>query len=297
MIQVKSFAEFRGVQGVYAIVNAEKDSDYCPFGMPYVGQSRANKELRKGRRRYLGIGNRLYDHCYRLRKRIHKNDNLQSDWDNFGENSFVFYAIEEVENVIELDQREQHWIDEWRSFYFGYNQQPTAKAHAGFFLKPKLDEDDVKAWIDQYRSCNDGKFPHHSSGKVVGSPENLTWGAVDRMLRDGFRSFEGGSSLSRFIDDQFDIVRRSSSKKYTIKQILEWAERYYKEFGYYPTKRSGSIPFAEEDGYSSVTWGGIDRSLRVGNKGLPGKDSLFRLLKRESKYGIAKETWYTKGGQ
>jgi hypothetical protein len=59
----------------------------------------------------------------------------------------------------------------------------------------------------------------------------------------------------------------------TIGQILAWADRYHRRVGRWPRASSGPVP-----GQPDEDWEQIDRALRNGKRGLPGRSSLARLL-------------------
>jgi hypothetical protein len=59
-------------------------------------------------------------------------------------------------------------------------------------------------------------------------------------------------------------------------QVLAWADAHRERTGRWPRQRSGCV-----DGVDGLTWHGIDDALRLGLRGLPGGDSLARLLARE----------------
>src|SRR5262245_13038746 len=61
----------------------------------------------------------------------------------------------------------------------------------------------------------------------------------------------------------------------TVAAILRWADLHYQRTGRWPTGRSG--PVADAPG---ERWGTIEAALRCGNRGLPGTDTLARLLAR-----------------
>ena len=62
----------------------------------------------------------------------------------------------------------------------------------------------------------------------------------------------------------------------SIALILAWADEHQTRTGKYPRIRSGPVAVAPGE-----TWGAIDRALGAGTRGLPGKDSIARLLQRE----------------
>jgi hypothetical protein len=59
----------------------------------------------------------------------------------------------------------------------------------------------------------------------------------------------------------------------TVAQILAWADDYYRRTGRWPRASSGPVP-----GQPDEEWENIDRALRYGKRGLPGRTSLARLL-------------------
>jgi hypothetical protein len=62
--------------------------------------------------------------------------------------------------------------------------------------------------------------------------------------------------------------------------ILSWADAQQARTGRWPTSRSGPLR-----GAPGETWWALNQSLRRGNRGLPGGDTLARLLRRERGVG------------
>ena len=73
----------------------------------------------------------------------------------------------------------------------------------------------------------------------------------------------------------------------TAKRILKWADDHYQRTGRWPISRDGPV-FAADDG---TTWEGVNTAMVKGNRGLPGGDSLARLLRRRRKIADARMTW------
>jgi hypothetical protein len=61
----------------------------------------------------------------------------------------------------------------------------------------------------------------------------------------------------------------------TIPRILAWADAHHARTGRWPSTESSNVQDAPGE-----RWGNLDDSLRDGNRGLPGGDSLGRLLDR-----------------
>lgn len=98
-------------QGIYGIKNIVTKKIY-------IGQAeKFNKRLSK--------------HLYDLRRQQHVNPHLQRAWNKHGENSFQCMEIELVENVLLLTEREQYWMDFYRSQdgRYGYNIRDADKKH------------------------------------------------------------------------------------------------------------------------------------------------------------------------
>jgi hypothetical protein len=62
----------------------------------------------------------------------------------------------------------------------------------------------------------------------------------------------------------------------TVEQILAWADAHFRRAGRWPSAASGPVP--ESPGR---TWAAVNMALGRGSHGLPGGDSLSRLLGRE----------------
>jgi hypothetical protein len=62
----------------------------------------------------------------------------------------------------------------------------------------------------------------------------------------------------------------------TVEQILSWADAHFRRAGRWPSAASGPVP--ESPGR---TWAAVNAALGYGSHGLPGGDSLSRLLGRE----------------
>jgi group I intron endonuclease len=99
--------------GVYKILNLIN-------GKIYVGSS-------------VKLKNRRKRHFYELRHNRHGNDHLQRSFNKYGEENFQFSILEYVADNSIILQREQHWIDFYKSYDFkiGYNICPIAGSNLG----------------------------------------------------------------------------------------------------------------------------------------------------------------------
>jgi hypothetical protein len=128
-------------------------------------------------------------------------------------------------------------------------------------------------WADAYHRRH-GRRPTTRSGPVAGA-DDLTWEEVDRALRDGGRGLPGGSSLGRLLDAERGVPQGDGDGARTldVERVVQWAQAHQKSHGRRPTARSGAV-----DGAPGESWRNIDEALRAGMRGLPGGDSLYRLL-------------------
>ena len=102
------------MKGVYKITNTKTNK-------VYIGSS-------------VNIGSRWSDHKYSLRRNKHYSTHLQESWNKYGEDSFTFEVIEEVQNADDLRIREQHYIDTEKPFLRdrGFNCFPSASGGLGY---------------------------------------------------------------------------------------------------------------------------------------------------------------------
>lgn len=86
--------------GIYCIENLKNN-------IKYIGLSR-------------NIEQRWKQHKYKLKSGTHNNTYLQNAWNKYGEDNFHFYILEECSQE-ELNNKEQHWINYYDTYYNGYN--------------------------------------------------------------------------------------------------------------------------------------------------------------------------------
>lgn len=84
-------------------------------------------------RKYIGssgnIERRWVEHRSFLRNKKHSSQKLQRAWDKYGELAFSFSIIEESE-IPRLREREQFWMDQFRSYTDGFNCTKKALEHS-----------------------------------------------------------------------------------------------------------------------------------------------------------------------
>lgn len=82
--------------------------------------------------------------------------------------------------------------------------------------------------------------------------------------------------LRRFADG--DDLARGPLPTLTYEQILKWADSHHERTGTWPITSSGEIPSAD---CPAESWLAVEAALGLGLRGLPGGDTLARLLDRE----------------
>jgi len=128
----------------------------------------------------------------------------------------------------------------------------------------------ILALVDAFHTAHGG-WPQLHSGPVGGAPAE-TWRRIDTALRLGLRGLPKGSSLSQLLRTERGIGT-SGRPLLNVTRILGWADAYYKAHGVWPVPSSEAV-----GGASGEKWIDIERTLREGNRGLPGGSSLRDLL-------------------
>lgn len=135
--------------------------------------------------------------------------------------------------------------------------------------RPRMTETQILAWADAFFAKH-GRWPMENSGIIEGTDEN--WRNINQSLNRGDRGLPGGTSLSQFLEIYRGKVNSRNRPRLTERQIITWADAYYKKHGCWPTQTSGTIEGTEE------SWKNIHQCLSRGSRGLPGRSSLAKLL-------------------
>ena len=100
------------IQGVYKIIN-------CTNNKVYIGQS-------------IDIGKRLKQH--KLNSKYNIKHPLYNSIKCYGIDNFEFIILEKVQDVSKLDEREQYWMDHYKSYIHenGYNLYKEASSPKGY---------------------------------------------------------------------------------------------------------------------------------------------------------------------
>ena len=155
--------------------------------------------------------------------------------------------------------------------------RPVARRRARSSTQTASTRFDDHANLDLGRRipAREGRWPMPSSGPIPEAPGN-TWSSVASALREGRRGLPGGSSLARLLAEERGVRHRRRVPRFTITQIMTWADAWYERMGDWPTADSGAIP-----GAGGVQWQNVNEVLRRGQGAVPGGSSLSRLLASE----------------
>jgi len=142
-----------------------------------------------------------------------------------------------------------------------------------------LTVEQVLTWADAHQART-GRWPTVLCGAILEQP-GTTWRQVDEALRYGHRGLPGEDSLAL-------LLRRSRGKRtgkvsplLTAERILTWADAWQQRTGRWPKWNSGAVADAPGE-----NWRAINLALHKGHRGLPGGDSLARLLRRHQRLGF-----------
>jgi hypothetical protein len=130
----------------------------------------------------------------------------------------------------------------------------------------------ILGWADAHHERT-GQWPKATSGRVEGTAE--TWAGISGALREGRRGLPGGSSLSLLLAEHRGRRDKSRLPPLTVRKILAWADAHHVRTGRWPGMLSGEIA-----GAPGEDWRAVNFALYRGYRGLPGGDSLAKLLAR-----------------
>ena len=156
-------------------------------------------------------------------------------------------------------------------------QFPTRRTRRRRAVGPRatscLTIDLILSWADAHHAAN-GRWPSSwSSGPVSGVPLE-TWPRLDRALMVGRRGLRGGITLAQLLAQHRQAPNIYTEPALTAGQIVAWAEAHRAATGRWPSSLSGPVRHAEGE-----HWGSIDTALRQGYRGLPGRESLGRVIR------------------
>jgi hypothetical protein len=139
--------------------------------------------------------------------------------------------------------------------------------------RPRLSVEQILAWTDEHHART-GRWPRHRSGRVCAAPAER-WCSLNSALREGCRSLPKGDSLARLLARERGAINPKGRPHLSPRQILAWAAAHRRRTGKWPGVLTGPLPEAPGE-----NWQAVNMALYQGYRGLPGGDSLAKLLDR-----------------
>ncbi len=130
----------------------------------------------------------------------------------------------------------------------------------------------ILTWASAHRERT-GHWPNTRSGAIPEAP-GRNWSAINVALHRGSCGLPGGDSLRALLARRFGKPP-GRRERLRLQQIEGWARSHQRRSGCWPTARSGEVVDA-----AGENWRAINQALRQGSRGLPGGDSLSRLVGR-----------------
>lgn len=132
----------------------------------------------------------------------------------------------------------------------------------------------VLEWADLHH-MRTGQWPHRETGRLCEAPA-LTWGTIDRRLRQGELDSNHPVSLVELLRQHRGVWDSRGKSRLTVRLILKWADAHHARTGRWPVTLSGPV-----HGVPNENWAAVDVAMRNGRRGLGQKISLSQLLTRE----------------
>ncbi len=139
--------------------------------------------------------------------------------------------------------------------------------------RPKLTAAQILAWADDHHA-HTGAWPRGHGDPVRGAPGEK-WVNVNQAMKKGLRGLPGGDSLARLLARTSGVRNHMGLPRLSESRIVAWAREHRRRTGAWPTTTSGLIPSC-----AGETWERVAYAIQRGRRGLPGGDTLGRLLAR-----------------
>jgi hypothetical protein len=139
-----------------------------------------------------------------------------------------------------------------------------------------LSVEQILGWADAHHERT-GRWPSSRSGPIPEAPGE-SWSIVATALANGSRGLPAGQSLPELLADHRGHRNKAALPRLSDKLILAWADAHHRHTGTWPRSSSGAVIDAPGE-----HWRSIESALRRGWRGLPGGDSLARLLARHGR--------------
>lgn len=149
------------------------------------------------------------------------------------------------------------------------------RGHRNSMALSRLTKKEILQWADAHHART-GSYPTRRSGPIPESPGD-TWMHIDNSLAMQHRGLRGKITLAGLMAKERGTREIQHLPPLSEETILRWARRHHRKTGRWPTHRSGPVL-----GAPGEHWRAINGSLGKGRRGLPGGDSLLKLLLRRN---------------
>jgi len=135
----------------------------------------------------------------------------------------------------------------------------------------KLTVEQILGWADHHYK-HTGCWPTAHSGPVRAA-RDVSWSGIESSLRQGCRGLPGDSSLAKLLYVERGAISQAFQQELTVARIRAWARAHHHRTGKWPAANAGPIA-----GEAGENWQKMDSALRYGRRGLPGGNSLSKVL-------------------
>lgn len=211
------------MQGIYKILNEVN-------GKSYIGSSK-NLENRLNRH-----------HKSLLRTAKHWNTHLQSAWNTYGQHNFIFSILEEVSDESMLAEREQYWIDYYKSAdrEYGYNIAPKANRSE---ISPETTAKRLETRGDKYKGENAPMYGKSHSEEAKKKIQAYQKGRPKGPMSDETKQKLGQRTTGKTYEELYGLEVAQALKS---KKCMSYEEKYGAERAKEIRIKQSSIFVSEE---------------------------------------------------
>jgi group I intron endonuclease len=245
-------SNFKNGSGIYKFINIINNK-------VYVGSA-------------FNLKNRRRQHLFSLRHNKHCNEHLQSAWNKYGEENFIFEVIEYVDDKTMLLNVEEFYIllYDANNREFGYNKREISDSNKG-----------MKHTDEAKQKMSDA---HKKENLSEQSRKNMSDGGKGKIISDDCKRkiSEGNSGKHRSKEDCDKISNGKMGKKIS----GNWTSRYCGVcFNTRKNKWNATIRYNRKNFYIGSYFNEIDAALAYNAKALElyGENAKLNIIEEEDK--------------
>lgn len=224
--------------GIYRITNTKN-------GKSYVGSTSKSFIIR------------FRQHLVELRNNRHPSNHLQNSWNKYGEECFEFVIVEICEDKKVLLEREKFYIEEYKGYIEGYNENPDPSSSPMFNPNSKLKSSVThkRQWEELRNSMTDQEYEEYKLKRyasMFGVPppnkgKKMTEAQIQRMRKPKINGVtqamkEVHARNAQLIKDRedyilvFDINRNWVNTFWSVQDLVEYSKSEYNTLPIIPPK-------------------------------------------------------------